>query len=54
MRPRTGLASKGMCDTSNREDGRFFAPLRMTCYALTIGEMYRSDFRSALNDTLAN
>ena len=37
-RPRTGSSSKGMCYTSNRVDGRFFAALRMTCVAITIGQ----------------
>ena len=29
----------GCCVTDNREDGRFFAALRMTCFAMTIGEI---------------
>ena len=36
------------------EDGRFFAALRMTGLAIAIGEMYRSDLRSALNDMLVD
>ena len=31
--------------TSDREDGRFFAPLRMTCFAITNGEMCPSHVR---------
>ena len=32
---------RGFRATSNRVDGRFFAPLRMTCFALGICKMFR-------------
>ena len=54
MGPRTGSSTKTICYTYNGEDGRFFAALRMTGIAVTIGEKYRSDLRSALNDMLAD
>ena len=35
-------AGEGVRCTSTREDGRFFAALRMTCFAIAISEMFRS------------
>ena len=40
-RPRK-WAGEGFRCTSTREDGRFFAPLRMTCFTIAICEMFRS------------
>ncbi len=45
MCPRTGSSAKGIRPASSREDGRFFAALRMTCYALAFSEMCRSRLR---------
>jgi hypothetical protein len=45
MHPRTDSSSMGTCYTSHREDGRFFAALRMTCFAITITETFRSTLR---------
>ena len=38
MPPRIRAGVRARC-TSNRVDGRFFAPLRMTCVAIALGEM---------------
>ena len=41
-RPPRIWAGEGFRRTSSREDGRFFAPLRMTCFAMAMSEMIRS------------
>ena len=41
-RPPRIWAGEGFRCTSSREDGRFFAPLRMTCLAIGIGEEFRT------------
>ena len=41
MPPRIWAGKRVRC-TSSREDGRFFAPLRMTCVAIAISEMFQS------------
>ena len=38
-------AGQGFRCTSTREDGRFFAPLRMTCVAIALGESSPSCLR---------
>ena len=41
-RPPRIWAGEGFRRTSSREDGRFFAALRMTWFAIAISEMIRS------------
>ena len=41
MPPRIRVGERFRC-TSSPEDGRFFATLRMTCFAMVISEMFRS------------
>ena len=43
-RPRI-WAGEGLRCMSTRIDGRFFAPLRMTCFALDVREVFRSHLR---------
>ena len=44
MRPRIRVGEGSRC-TSGPEDGRFFAPLRMTCLAMAMSEVFRSSPR---------
>ena len=49
MPPRIRVGKGSRC-TSGPEDGRFFAPLRMTCFAIDISEVFRPHRRRTVKN----
>ena len=51
MRPRIRVGEGSRC-TSSPEDGRFFASLRMTCFAMDMSDMFQPHRRRTVKNPL--